>query len=238
MTDAGAPFDAVSGARWVARLREAMRAETPPTERELAAQLGVTRHALRWTLARLRDAGEAPPSPRRPISRQLDAATALLAQDTNLFRSWKYGSRRSQHRAVCRAARHADRHRADRRFCAHAAGLRHRHHRPHLSHGRGVGRAEWPRRFALKRPATAGCGRAQPAAARRPWRLCWGSPPARDTEHSAVAGAIAARDADGAEATMRAHLQAVSRTLTGLCCTNKLTVRVPLSLDSLILRLQ
>ena len=207
---------AMADAPWKAELRSALRANPPPTERALAEQFGVTRHALRRALAALRARGEAPPSPRRLSAAQpLRAATALLAEDTNPLEVLeirlalepalaRLAALRATPAAIARIVKAsstppgADVATADLAFHeAVATGARNGLAAALYGVLRGVAAIEHARLGEELEGVFSGARVA-----------------ARDAEHRAVAEAIAARDPDAAEAAMRAHLQAVAKALT------------------------
>lgn len=198
-----------------ARLRDAVRGQPPPTERALAASLGVTRHALRRALSDLREAGEAPPSPRlRREAQPLQAVSALLAQDTNPVEILEI--RLALEPALARLA-------AMRATPANIAGILRASTTPP---GADVIAADIAFHTAVAGGARNGLAAALYGVLRRIAEaernrlseelgdaFAGDRVAARDAEHRKVAEAIAARDADAAEACMRAHLQAVSRTM-------------------------
>ena len=170
-------------------------------------------------LARLREAGDAAPSPRsaatRPVARPLRAAGALLAEETNpleimeirlalepaLARLAALRATPADIACILRTATTpvgADFTAADLAFhTAVADGARNGLAASLYGVLRQIAEAERDRLPAGVRDAFAG------------ERIA-----ARDAEHRRVAEAIAARDPDAAEAAMRAHLSSVSRTMT------------------------
>jgi GntR family transcriptional regulator, transcriptional repressor for pyruvate dehydrogenase complex len=198
-----------------ALLRDALRCQPPLTERALAARLGVTRHALRRVLSEMRQVGEALQSPRsQRAAKPLHAASALLAQDTNPVEILeirlalepalaRLAAMRATPTTIARILRAAttpvgaDVIEADIAFhTAVAGGARNGLAAALYEVLRRISEAERHRLSEDLRDAFAGD------------RVS-----ARDAEHRKVAEAIAARDADAAEACMRAHLRAVSRTM-------------------------
>lgn len=192
------------------RLRALLRQTSgPPSERVLAEQLGVTRHRLRLVLARMRAAGEVSASTLREASRErplprregmirgtnpvevielrmaLEPALARLAA----VRATPFDIARIERAATTAAGQ--DQGNADLAFHSIVAG----------SSGNALARDI----YALLRRVGADVRlRVSPGRGACPNRLRQ-----RDAEHRAIAAAIAARDADAAEAAMRAHLAAV-----------------------------
>ncbi len=213
MTTGSLHPQARSEAGWRTQLREALRAEPPPTERALAASLGVTRHALRRALAEMRRVGEAPPSRRSErMAQPLQEVSTLLAQDTNPVEILEI--RLALEPALARLA-------ALRAPPAMITGILRAATTPP---GTDVIAADLAFHTAVADGARNGLAAALYGVLRRiaeaerkrlsdDVRLAFAGDrvAARDAEHRRVAEAIAARDADAAEAAMRAHLQVVGR---------------------------
>jgi DNA-binding FadR family transcriptional regulator len=200
-------------------LLEALRAlvagdEMRVSERVLAAQLGVTRHRLRQALITLRRSGEvAPlPEPRRaaPVRKPdealigrtnpIEVIELRLALEPALAR---YAALRATPFDIARIERAAttaaneDSGSADLAF--------------HRMIAAAAGNALAADVYAMLREVGTDIrvrvGGGQPAC---PSRLRQ-----RDSEHRAIAAAIAARDPDAAEQAMRLHLDAVQRQILG-----------------------
>jgi DNA-binding FadR family transcriptional regulator len=181
----------------------------------LAASLGVTRHALRRALVELRNAGDAPPSRRGSRAAQpLQIASALLAQDTNPVEILeirlalepalaRLAALRATPAAIAEIMRAASTPRDTDLIAADLAF--------HTAVADGAGNGLAAALYGvLRRIAEAERKRLAEEV-----RLAFAGQrvAVRDAEHRRVAEAIAARDADAAEAAMRSHLQVVSRTM-------------------------
>jgi DNA-binding FadR family transcriptional regulator len=195
------PEDAALRERLGALLRDPSGAGS---ERGLAARLGVTRHRLRLVLARMRETGELDPPPRpKPLRRHegmirgtnpvevielrmaLEPALARLAA----VRATPFDIARIERAATTPAGE--DQGRVDLTFHTLVAA----------SSGNALARDIYA---LLRRVGSDLRIVVSPPRAPCPNRLRQ-----RDAEHRAVAAAIAARDADAAEAAMRTHLAAV-----------------------------
>jgi DNA-binding FadR family transcriptional regulator len=179
-----------------------------PPERALAAELSVKRHRLRAALLELRQEGAVPP-PRIGRRRRTPAVGEDLIRCTNplevielrlVFEPAlaRLAALRASPQEVARIERAAttaagsDKGEADLAFhLAIAAGARN-----------GLAGELYAQLRRIGRDARIAVAAAPP---------CPDRVRDRDAEHRAIANAIAARDADGAERAMRVHLLAVQR---------------------------
>ncbi len=194
----------------VARLRVLVAGVTRmPSERQLAEQLGITRHRLRQSLILLRAQGDiAAPPPRRAasLSRQgealvrgtnpLEVIELRIALEPALARLASVRATPLDLARIERAATTAE------NVASGAADLA--FHRLIAASTGNVLAAEL---YGVLRRV--GTDLRLRVAGDRP--TCPNRLRQRDAEHRAIAAAIAGRDADGAEAAMRQHLQAVQR---------------------------
>ncbi|CAN5230628.1 FCD domain-containing protein [soil metagenome] len=196
-------------------LLDALRAEIAkfgnlPGERDLAEKLNVKRHRVRKALERLRVGGELPPSrPGRRADFDTSSSNALVKVTNPLeiieLRSImepafaRLAAIRASALDIARITQaaspspDADQGLADAAF----------HHAVTAGARNGLGAAIYEMVRKVGRDARVRMGNGRPPCAVRLAR--------RDSEHRAVAAAIAARDPDEAERAMRAHLAAVQR---------------------------
>ncbi len=195
----------------VARLRVLVVGVTRlPSERQLAEQLGVTRHRLRQSLMLLRARGDiAAPAPRRraaSFSRQgealvrgtnpLEVIELRIALEPALARLASVRATPLDLARIERAATTAE------NVASGAADLAF-----HRLIAASTGNALAAELYGVLRRV--GTDLRLRMAGDRP--ACPSRLRQRDAEHRAIAAAIAGRDADGAESAMRQHLQAVQR---------------------------
>jgi GntR family transcriptional regulator, transcriptional repressor for pyruvate dehydrogenase complex len=179
--------------------------EALPAERALAEEYGVKRHRVRQALALLREQGDLEPSPRNGIAggeslirstNPLEVIELRLTLEPALARLAAVRATPLEIARITRAATTpSDMQRSSADLVFHKLVA--------AASGNGLA-ADL---YALLRKVGADARvRVQSSSPPCPDRLAQ-----RDQEHHAVALAIAARDPEGAEAAMRAHLEAVHR---------------------------